>query len=69
MNFTTEFQVDRTIVNTIYPIAKTCPQLTLKTVPVARSDLTTPLARRIMRACDRDLFGRVSCQHRTFKQA
>ena len=51
--------------------AKTCLQLTLKTVPVARSVLTTPLARRKppMQARDRDLSSRGPCQHRTFKQA
>ena len=47
------------------------PAVDSKTVPVARSVLTTPLARRIppTQTRDRDLSSRGPCQHRTFKQA
>ena len=52
-------------------IRKNMPAVDSKTVPVARSVLTTPLARRIppTQARDRDLSSRGPCQHRTFKQA
>ena len=54
---------------------KIMPAVGSKTVPVAKSDLTTPLARRIpsfhqrMHANDRDVSSRVPYQHRKFKQA
>ena len=52
-------------------IRKNVPAVDSKTVPVARSVLTTPLARRKppTQARDRDLSSRGPCQHRTFKQA
>ena len=52
-------------------IRKNMPAVDSKTVPVARSVLTTPLARRTppTQARDRDLSSRGPCQHRTFKQA
>ena len=52
-------------------IRKNMPAVDSKTVPVARSVLTTPLARRKppTQAHDRDLSSRGPCQHRTFKQA
>ena len=52
-------------------IRKNMPAVDSKTVPVARSVLTTPLARRKppTRARDSDFSSRGACQHRTFKHA
>ena len=50
-------------------IRKNMPAVDSKTVPVARSVLTTPLARRKppTQARDRDFSSRSPCQQRTFK--
>ena len=54
-------------------IHKNMPTVDSKTFPMARSVLTTPLARRVppppMQARERDFSSRGQCQHRTFKQA
>ena len=53
-------------------IRKTMPTVDSKTVPVASSVLTTPLAGTIpppTPARDRYVSSRGPCQHRTFKQA
>ena len=59
------------IKNISHRIRKNMPADDSKTIPVPRSVLTTPLARRIppRQARDRDLSSRGPCQHRTFKQA
>ena len=52
-------------------IHKNMPTVDSKTFPMARSVLTTPLARRVppMQARERDFSSRGPCQQRTFKQA